>query len=137
MKIFDLEQEILDAWRVLDDVDLTLNYFVEDPKFEHMPADISDELMNKFMGIKELYELKFNKLWNTFEQHCKEYHSIRKSTEPVERSRSYILEIQENEHGQYIEIPQVELDALGWKEGDTLVWKDVGNGTWAICKPHV
>lgn len=136
MTIFDLEQEILDCWSVLDDIDLALNYFVEDPKFEHMPHDVSDELMNKFMGIKELYELKFNKLWNTFEQHCKEYHGIRKSTESVEQSSPYILEVYENDHGQYIDIPQTKIDALGWKEGDTIVWKDVGNGVWAVCKKH-
>jgi len=77
--IFDLEQNILNAWRVLDDIDLAVSYLVDSPKFEHMPADVCDEIMNKFFGIKNTYELHFEKLWSTFEAHCKEHHSLRNS----------------------------------------------------------
>ena len=26
------------------------------------------------------------------------------------------------------------LEAVGWKEGDQLAWKDNGNGTWSLTK---
>jgi hypothetical protein len=26
------------------------------------------------------------------------------------------------------------LEQVGWKEGDTLVWKDEGNGAWSMTK---
>jgi len=72
--IFDLEQEIMDCWRVTEDVDMTTRHFVDSPKWEGMDPKLCDALMNKYFGIKELYELKFDKLWNTFEKVCKEYH---------------------------------------------------------------
>ena len=37
-----------------------------------------DDVMNKYFAIKELYELKFNQMWATFETVCKEYHAARK-----------------------------------------------------------
>jgi len=30
--------------------------------------------------------------------------------------------------------PEDFLDQVGWKEGDTLVWKDEGNGAWSMTK---
>jgi hypothetical protein len=31
-------------------------------------------------------------------------------------------------------LPQDMLDLQGWKEGDTLLWKDEGNGSWSLTK---
>lgn len=31
-------------------------------------------------------------------------------------------------------LPQEMLNLQGWKEGDTLEWKDNGNGSWTISK---
>jgi hypothetical protein len=76
-KIFDLEQEILQCWRVTDDIDLVTAWFVEDPKWEGMDPALTDALMNKFFGIKELYELRFDKLFKTFEEACGDYHRMR------------------------------------------------------------
>ena len=33
-----------------------------------------------------------------------------------------------------LELPQDLLDSSGWKEGDVLDWKDLGNGTWSLTK---
>jgi hypothetical protein len=30
--------------------------------------------------------------------------------------------------------PQDFLDQQGWKNGDVLDWKDLGNGTWSLTK---
>jgi hypothetical protein len=30
--------------------------------------------------------------------------------------------------------PEDFLDQVGWKEGDTLLWEDAGNGSWTLTK---
>lgn len=74
--IFDLEQEIIQCWQVVDDIDFVTKHFVDDPKWEgdHFSAQATDAMMNKYFAIKELYELKFDKMFRTFEAVCKEYH---------------------------------------------------------------
>ena len=57
---FDLEQQILDCWHVTDDIQLL---------FEHLEKNPSqDEIANALLGIKTIYAMKFDKMWNTFEQ---------------------------------------------------------------------
>ena len=31
-------------------------------------------------------------------------------------------------------LPQDLLESAGWKEGDILEWKDLGNGSWSLTK---
>lgn len=31
-------------------------------------------------------------------------------------------------------LPQDLLESAGWKEGDVLEWKDLGNGSWSLTK---
>jgi hypothetical protein len=31
-------------------------------------------------------------------------------------------------------LPQDLLETAGWKEGDILEWKDLGNGSWSLTK---
>ena len=73
-KIFDLEQDIMQCWNVTDDIDLITKHFVDSADWEGMDPKLYDELMNKYFGLKEVYEVRFEKLWKTFEQHAKEYH---------------------------------------------------------------
>lgn len=54
---FDLEQEIMDCWGVVDDIDIIYHKYGED----------SDELANVLIGLKTLYQLKFERLFHTFE----------------------------------------------------------------------
>lgn len=51
-------------------------------------------------------------------------------------TKSWVLEIQEDpETGDAIlEFPPELLESAGWKEGDTLVWEDMGNGSWSLSK---
>jgi hypothetical protein len=63
---FELEQAILDAWHVVDDIDTV---------YHHSDHRNEDQLMNLLLGIKELYQLKFEKLFDTFEQYTKEQRS--------------------------------------------------------------
>jgi hypothetical protein len=49
---FDLEQQILDCWKITDDI----------PMMEQQGANVAD-----FTSLATVYEYKFKQLWNTFE----------------------------------------------------------------------
>ena len=56
---FDLEQEILECWNVTKDIDT----------FYHAQEFMNeDEQMNYLLGLKQIYEVKFERLWKTFEE---------------------------------------------------------------------
>ena len=78
MKIVKLEQEIMDCWGVIKDIDLITKHFIDDPAWEGMDPKVADALMNKYFAIKELYDVKFDRMWYTFEEVCREYHQYRK-----------------------------------------------------------
>lgn len=65
---FDLEQDIMLCWSVVDDVDLLMESVVDNPKYAAVPAKSVDDISNALMGIKELYNLRFERLWETFLQ---------------------------------------------------------------------
>ena len=57
---FDFEQQIQKCWLVTDDI-----YELAEGVLEH---DLTtDQITNVLFGMKEMYELKFNKLWDLFE----------------------------------------------------------------------
>lgn len=69
--IFDLEQQILDCWHIVDDLKVLEEGVLD--------KGISvDEIANISIGLEKLYQLKFEKLFNTFENHCREFHKYRK-----------------------------------------------------------
>lgn len=72
--MFDLEQQFIECWNVTTDIETVTKWFADDPVWEGMDPKVQDAIMNKYFAIQELYELKFNKAWNTFEEVCKEYH---------------------------------------------------------------
>jgi len=48
---------------------------------------------------------------------------------------SWIASVIELEDGDLaLELPPESLSEIGWVEGDTLKWKDLGNGSWSISK---
>jgi hypothetical protein len=59
---FDLEQEIMECWNVTRD--LQNLYDCEELCEDHK--------LNYLLGVITIYEVKFNKLWNTFEQCIKD-----------------------------------------------------------------
>lgn len=75
MKIFELEQEIMGCWQIVDDIDMIYKIVGDDPAFSGLSAAAEDELMNMLLGIKALYGRKFQNLFHTFEDVTKEYHS--------------------------------------------------------------
>ena len=64
---FDLEQHIMDCWNVTSDVQMLLEAILDSPRFDKMPAEYSDSIANMLLGVKELYEMRFERLWSTFE----------------------------------------------------------------------
>jgi hypothetical protein len=57
---FDLEQQILDCWTITSQLDTLVEGVLE--------HDMStDQITNVLIGLKELYNLKFDKAFNTFE----------------------------------------------------------------------
>ena len=43
-----------------------------------------------------------------------------------------VIELEDGELG--LEFPPESLSEIGWREGDTLVWEDLGNGSWSLSK---
>ena len=58
---FDLEQQILDCWHIVDELK-TLSEAVCDNNLS------TDQTANILMGLEQLYQLKFDKLFQTFEE---------------------------------------------------------------------
>ena len=95
--IFDLEQEMLQFANVTDDIDRVTKYFVESSDWEGMDGRLADALMNKYFAIKELYEVKFENMWHTFDKVCKEYHTAHKLA-GLERDEELQSLFDEEEH---------------------------------------
>ena len=68
--LVDLEQEIMKAWHVVDDIDLLYENVME-------TNTSRDEIANALLGLESIYNMRFQKLFNTFEEVCKEYHAMR------------------------------------------------------------
>lgn len=58
---FDFEQQIQKCWLVTDDIGEVAEGIM-DHDLDH------DRIVNALTGIQQLYELKFNKLWDLFEE---------------------------------------------------------------------
>lgn len=63
---FDLEQEILECWRVVSDIKLWVEKGAEPQAYVH---------------LAEYYEHKFDKLWATFETMCAERQFVNTNVE--------------------------------------------------------
>lgn len=57
---FDLEQDIMKCWNVTDDIDMLMENVME--------RDMSnDDIANALLGLKTLYNMKFEKMFADFE----------------------------------------------------------------------
>ena len=57
---FDLEQNIMKCWNITDDINLLYENVMESEMSK-------DDIANVLLGMHQLYEMKFNKLWDNFE----------------------------------------------------------------------
>ena len=60
---FDLEQQILECWNVTSDLRHVTEFVLDAP----LEPNREDKISNMLLGIEELYNLKFQKLFNTLE----------------------------------------------------------------------
>jgi hypothetical protein len=48
---------------------------------------------------------------------------------------TWIATVEEDSDGQlYITFPPESIEGLGWQEGDSIEWSDIGNGAWSLKK---
>ena len=66
-KLHDLEPMIMDCWHVCDDLQAVFKQ-IGDGEREPTP----DELMNALMGMQQLYQWKFEQLFNEYEDVIRE-----------------------------------------------------------------
>lgn len=57
---FDLEQDIMKCWNVTDDINLVYKNVMENDM-------TTDDIANALLGLKTLYEMKFEELFRDFE----------------------------------------------------------------------
>lgn len=67
---FDLEQQILECWKVTTDIQTMLDYGQSD-------------LENNLKSLAKVYDLQFEKLWAIFEQMCASRQFVSTSPESV------------------------------------------------------
>lgn len=67
---FDMEQQIMNCWNVCDDLTI-LNEGVLDREITR------DQIANIVQGMKDLYHLKFETLWESFEAMGHENYRLR------------------------------------------------------------
>lgn len=60
---FDLEQLIVKNWEVVTEIK-HLRELISDGK------PTQDQIENYLLGLETIYEVKFNKLWDCFEELC-------------------------------------------------------------------
>lgn len=59
---FDLEQDIMNCWQVVDDIKTLTKRYLDGPVMSE------DEVANVLIGLEALYQMKFEQLFGTFEQ---------------------------------------------------------------------
>jgi trans-2-enoyl-CoA reductase len=69
MSIFDLEQKIMDCWGVTDDIR------------EMVERSTDSQTAERLNSLADIYNIKFENLFNIFEQHCKDYHAARRTSQ--------------------------------------------------------
>ena len=59
---FDLEQLILKNWEITTEIKHLYEKLLDDDSYTR------DQIANYLLGLETIYEVKFNKLWDCFEQ---------------------------------------------------------------------
>tara|TARA_R110000744_G_scaffold334643_6_gene439939 strand:- start:2333 stop:2569 length:237 start_codon:yes stop_codon:yes gene_type:complete len=66
-KLYDLEPMIMDCWQVCNDIEVVFKQ-IGDGEREPTP----DEMINTLIGMKQLYQWKFEQLFNKYEDVLRE-----------------------------------------------------------------
>lgn len=95
---FDMEQQIMNCWNVCEDLE-TLNEGVLDRGMT------TDQISNVLMGMKDLYQLKFETLWEQFEAMLRERHQAKQGVKApgyTNYDRDEEDDYQLNAHGEVL-----------------------------------
>ena len=77
---FDLEQQIMECWNVCSDIQTLID--------NDEVLNDADRRLNLLIGLKEMYELKFDRMFNTFEEVVHDWHTQKKEwPNPTERKK--------------------------------------------------
>jgi replication initiation and membrane attachment protein DnaB len=88
---FDLEQQIMACWGIVDDIKILTEHVIEDDA-------TTDSIANTLIGIENLYRLKFEKLFRTFETAIKTSHQYELE---LERLRKRLEDANEGTQQEY------------------------------------
>ena len=66
---FDFEQQIMDCWNVTSDIRTAIEYIKKEP----LEGDRKRIANNMLVGIQALYDVKFTKLFDQYEQLVNEH----------------------------------------------------------------
>ena len=70
---FELEENIMKCSLILEEIDILMDVVVDDPSGKYdMKPEVLDRITNKLLGIRELYEMRFERLDRTFTAMIKE-----------------------------------------------------------------
>lgn len=73
MKPYELDQKIMGCWQITNDLDSLFRDVVETDKLDR------DTISNAILGLKTIYDMKFNHLYTDYETMLKELHEQRKA----------------------------------------------------------
>ena len=68
---FDLEQQIMEVWQVVDDLKL-FREILDSEEFIGLSPEFTDKIDNYILSLVTIYGYKFDRTFRTFEKMCKE-----------------------------------------------------------------
>lgn len=99
---FDLEQGIMECWNVTSDLDVLYEELVENQTFT------KDQASNFALGLKTIYEAKFDKLFRTFESFLRTYYRAKQQVEQYEEDLAHMrAELKEFQDAKYASLQNV------------------------------
>lgn len=82
---FDMEQQIMTCWSVCEDLHTLTEGVLE--------RDMTpDQISNVLIGMRELYQLKFQTLWEHFEAMCSDGRKMKDSSAMLFKDPDYIFD---------------------------------------------
>lgn len=115
---FDLESDITSAWGVTDDIDMLMESIVDSERFRDMPPHMVDKVSNALLGIKELYDMRFERLWSTFVE-CIETNQFDNYKEKYENNKN--IETTETTRTNYVQETNKRSEQGAWSVHNDLV----------------
>lgn len=65
---FDLEEQLIECWNVIGDIRLVADHIADSREFESLDLKDLDKILNLLLGLEHIYEVKFNRAFDTFEK---------------------------------------------------------------------